>query len=358
MSLTCRMLSPRPLAACAALLFAALTTLNAQSVATTPVGAMVYSFPATGSTSLTSIHVAFPLTAAAIYTGPIQSATGNSITVAASPFTSNQLAQSDSPYILKIASGTQAGRRMLITANTANTITVDVSDNSSSETPLNEVGFSVAQGDRIEIFPADTIAGIFGTNGPGDPIVIAGGSSALVADTINIYNKATLRNDIIFFSTTLGHWRTNTATTNINNRVIFPEEGLVINRRANRTATSLTIVGEVPKIRPLAKTTGSGSVITTSTLHPADTTLAQLNIANWTKSNNALTGDTLSIYNPLTLKNDVYFQRTDNEWRLVGGGSVNRNSVVIPAGTSFTVLKRNSATGANSFLSFELPYSL
>jgi len=330
---------------------------TAQGVSTVPVGAMVYSFPVT--TQVTSTFISVPLTNASVYTGPVSSLTTNTITFSGTPFTSGSLAQAGSPFFARIASGPQAGRAMLITANTANSITLDTTDNSSQTTGLDASGWSLAAGNRVEIIVGDTIASLFGINTVGDPLLFVGASSVLSADTVSIYNKTTSRPTAYFFSTTLGFWRSSTTSINANSVVIYPETGLTVTRREDRPAVSLTLIGDVPSVAPLTKVTGNDTIVRVSTRYPADMTLASLNSMGLTRSNSIISADTISIFNPTTSRSDSYFRRLDvDEWRRSGGGTVNQNSFALPAGSVITILKRDVVTGAQSYLASTMPYTL
>jgi len=330
--------------------------ISAQSVATVPVGAMTYTFPAT--TQLTGTYMAIPLMNPPVFAGPVQSYNSNTIVFSGTPFASESLAQAGSPFFARITSGSQAGRMMLITANTANSITLDITDNSSQTTNLDTVGFALAANDRVEVIVGDTLASLFGDNTVNNPLFLVGASAPLSADNISIYNKSTSKYDGYYFNTTLGYWRTFASAVNANNTVIYPQAGLVVSQRAGRSARTMTIVGQVPTAPLKIKVTGSFTGELCSTTFPVTMTLGQLNIANWTKANSALSADTVGIYNPLTSKMDTYFQRLDNTWRKAGDSVTDQSGFLIDPTMSFTVFKRAAVSAAGSYLSFQLPYSL
>jgi uncharacterized protein (TIGR02597 family) len=318
---------------------------------------MTYSFPATTTTVSTFISV--PLTNPAVFAGPVVSFTANTITVAGTPFTASQLVQPGSPFFLRIVSGAQAGRMILVTANGTNTITADVTDNSSQTTNFDTSGFSLAVGDKVQVVVGDTLGSLLGDNTSGNPLLFVGSTSVFTADSVSIYNKIFLKFDAYFFSTTSGYWRLSSSSANANNLILYPDSSILITRRTGRSATSLTIVGDIPATPPLMKTTGSAQPIYVATQYPADITLSQLALPNWTKSNSLFTADTLSIYNPTLAKFDSYFQRLDNsEWRKSGDTVTNQSSLILPAGSAIVLLKRGVVSGAVSYLSTPLPYSL
>jgi len=339
-----------------AILALASIATGATTVTTPPVGAMTYSFPAT--ISLTSSYISVPLTSAPIYAGAVDSFTSATVTFAGTPLTAGALAQSGSPYFLRFQSGTQAGRSLLVTANTANTVTVDVSNNSDQTTNLDASGFSVAASDQVQIFPGDTLASFFGDNTTGNPLIIVGASAPLSADTVGIYNKNLAKQDAYFFSTSLGYWRSSTSTANKNGLVLYPDASLVLARRAGRAALSFTVLGDVPAVAPKIKTAGSNQVVYACNPYPVDMTLGYLNLSNWTKSNSALQADTIGVYNSSLAKTDAYYQKLDGTWRKSGDAVNDKSSFVFPTGSAIIFLKRGAVSGATSFLSFPLPYSL
>ena len=332
-----------------------------QNATTTPVGAMTYTINATTSAP-SGTYISIPLTDSTVYSGAVQSFTSTTLTFSGTPFTAGAFAQSGSPYFVRFQSGLQAGRILLITANTANTVTLDVTDNSGQTTNQDASGFSVAATDTIQIFPGDTLASFFGSAVDGNSyltgVALKGAASALSADAVSVYNRITAKQDAYFFSTTLGYWRTSASTANQNGLILYPGTSFAITRRANRPALSFTVLGDVPAVAPKIKTPGSNQSVYGGNPFPVDVTLATLSLSNWTKANSALSADTLSVYNPITAKMDGYYQKLDSTWRKIGDANTNQSSMVIPAGSFLGFLKRGAASGAGSFLSSPLPYSL
>jgi hypothetical protein len=142
-----------------------------------------------------------------------------------------------------------------------------------------------------------------------------------------------------------------------NNFVLYPETSLGVLRRTGRSATSLTIVGDVPAVAPLTKVASSSSAFT-STRFPVSSTLGGLNLTNWVKADFVSSADTLSIYNAVSGKFDVYFQRLDGSWRKVGAGITDYSSTTVSAGEAIGYLKRGSSTGATSYIFTPVPYVL
>jgi uncharacterized protein (TIGR02597 family) len=328
----------------------------AQSVSTTPVGAMTYTFPAT--TQTTTTYISIPLTNPAVYSGQVASLTANTITFSGTPFVAGELAQAGSPFFVRIAAGPQAGRTMLVTANTTNTITVDTTDNSSQTTALDTSGWALAAGNKVDVIVGDTLASVFGDNTAGSPLLFVGGSSILSVDTVSVYNKSTATSVVYYFNTTNGYWRTSGDATNRNGVVLYPETAIAVSRKSGRSATSLVLTGEVPTVSPLTKVTGGTTTIYTLSRYPIDRAIGSVVPSNWVKSNSILSADTIGIYNPSIGKFDIYYQRLDDVWVKSGAGLTDQSSTIIPAGSGFTLTKRGAVSASTSYIVTSLPYSL
>ena len=330
----------------------------AQTATTTPVGAMTYTLAAT--TQVTPTYLSIPLTNSPAYSGVVETVGTNTLSFSGTPFTNGAYAQVGTPYFLRFQSGAQAGRTILVAANSTSTLTVDVTDNSSQATNLNTSGFAVAAGDKFQIFPGDTLSGFFGDNSQANPLLIVGATALLSADTVSIYNKSTAKFDAYYFNTTLGYWRPSAnPVSNKNNVILYPENTIIVSRRAGRAALSFTVTGEVPNVPPLTKVTGNMMPSYASLRYPVDMTLGTLNLTNWTKSNGVLGADVLSIYDSSTAKSVGYYQKLDGTWRKVGDAVNDQSSVTIPAGVGVVLARRSAAVSlSTSFISNALPYSL
>jgi uncharacterized protein (TIGR02597 family) len=339
------------------------TTLN-----TVPEGVVTFSFPATGAGQTSVNYYSAPLLSDPVYTGAVSALTANTISVADSPVpfvnTTNgtqlaNLATAATPYFVKFLSGLQAGRVILITANTTSMLTLDTTDHSSQTVPLNAANFSVAVNDSFEVFAGDTLGLVFGVNTQAAPLVLKGGTSALNADSVSIYNAALSRFQAFFFDTTAGFWKQSGTSVNANNTIIYPYSTFAITRRGGELATSLVLMGRVAEVSRLIKTPGSSTVIYDSTGYPVDMKLSDLVLgANWTKGTSVINSDTLSVWDSALSRFDTYYQLSANsQWRKSGGGSADQSSFVITAGTTVSFLKRAAVSGSTSYLKPTLPYT-
>ena len=335
-------------------------TAFGQTATTTPVGAMTYTLNAT--VGVVNTYMSVPLTDSPVYSGAVLSVGTATLTFSGTPFTAGALAQSGAPYFLRIQSGAQAGRTMLITANTANSTTVDIANNTSQSTNLLTSNFTVAAGDVVQIFAGDTLGSFFGTTANGttgylNGIALKGAAGALSADTVSIYNRLTSKQDTYFFSTSLGYWKLSSSNANANGTILYPDASFLITRRTGRPAISFTVLGDVPAVAPKIKTAGSTQIVYGANPFPVDMTLGTLNLMNWTKANSALSADTVSVYNPLLAKMDTYYQKLDGTWRKSGDTTTDQSSFIVPAGSALSFLKRAAVSGAGSFLGAPLPYT-
>jgi len=330
---------------------------NAQSatVATVPEGMITYTV-ASGSTT----YLSLPLTKNVTYTGSVTAVTANSISVGdtPAPFTTS-MATAGSPYFVKFLSGNEIGRVVLITANTTSSLTLDTTDHSSQTVNLTTSGFNVQVGDTFEIFPGDTLASVFGNNTTQSPLVLTGSTGLFTADTVCVYSSTTNRWQAYYFNMTSGFWVLNGSSVSANNTILYPNQGLMVMRRANQTAASLVLSGRVAEVRALTKTTGSNAILYGSTGYATDMTLSQLQLgSNWVHGSSLLTADAVSIWNASQNRFNTYYQMPDSTWRESNNATTDQSNLVVSAGSCIAILQRGIVSGTTSYLSSTLPYSL
>jgi uncharacterized protein (TIGR02597 family) len=330
-----------------------------QTVSTIPAGNVTVSIPATNASQTTITYIGLPLLNEPVYAGSVVSVAANTITVSGTPWASGQLTTATSPYFVKVISGQQAGRFMLVTLNTNNTLTVDTSDHSTQITALNGTGFAVQANDTIQVVPGNTLASFLGDGSTNNPVQLVGGTSAFTADGVSIYDPTAGRSFSYYFNTSRNAWNLSTSTVSQNSQFIYPEMVLGITRRPNRPALSLGITGSAPEVSLLAKTVGGAtSEIYGSTRFPADITLSALNISGWTESNSVFTADTLALWNQASGQWISYYQLKNGQWRQSGNATTDQSNLLIPAGLGIQILKRTAVSGQASFLSVTMPYNL
>jgi uncharacterized protein (TIGR02597 family) len=330
------------------------TSLFAQSVATTPVGAVNVTIAASANgTSYNVSQIAVPLLGTPLVPGasgvesptgrlraPIASLTANTITVDTAGWTASQLAQTGFPMFVRVLSGANAGRCLQVTANTATVLTVD-----NQGTDLTTAGYVTgANGDQFEIVAGDTILGLFGTTADG----IIGGTatdfSQNKTDRVTINVGSSIFN--YYFNTDVGQWRRSGSTANQGN-IVIPPQGGVVYSRISTTPLTITALGNVPVgvsrlqlTRPLVSIVGRQ--------FPTDTTLSALgihNVANWRKANAG--GVTIATSDKVLIKTGAsllsfYYDATLLQWRR-SGSTANQDGVVVSADSAVRIQRAGTA---------------
>jgi uncharacterized protein (TIGR02597 family) len=331
------------------------------SVSTVPEGLITFTLNS-GSTN----YLSLPLTTNETYTSSVTSVGGSTIAVGDSPapFTTN-LATSAAPYFVKFLSGYETGRVLLITGNSASALTLDTTDHSTGlPISLLTPSFNVQVGDTFEIFPADTLASVFGAGTKTNPLLLKGGNNYSSSDTVSLLTTITASATTYYFNTANGYWQSRVATfgatvqPNANNTIIYPYSALTITRLASHPTMTLVLGGRVTAVPAVTKLV-SNSTVYTSTQYATGVMLSQLQFgSNWLRGTSAATADTLNVWNSATNQFDVYYQLFDATWRKSTDSATNQSDFVIPPGTVTTVTNRQSVAGAATFLQSQLPYSL
>jgi hypothetical protein len=232
---------------------------------------------------------------------------------------------------------------------------------------LTTSGFSVAAGDSFEVFPADTLASVFGNNTSSNPLLLTGSTSVYTSDSVSFYSPTAFHWQTYFFntSTTPGYWQSTASTANANNTILYPYGALTIARRSGETATTITLTGRVSEVAVLTKTTGNGVGVYSSTDYPVDMTLSQLHYdlsSSWEESSvsspSPYSADTVSVWDAANVRFDLYYELTDSTWRSSRDSSTDQSSFVIPAGSFISIVHRSAASGPASFLPSKMPYVL
>jgi uncharacterized protein (TIGR02597 family) len=324
------------------------------SVSSVPQGMMSLSLPS-GTTS----NIALPLTASTVYTGTVTSVTPSTIGVSGSPFGSS-LEKPGSPYFVEFLSGSEVGRIMLVTANTASTLTLDTTDNGASWTtvPLTCANFSVQAGDQFEMFPGETLASAFGTGASGSPLVLAGGTSASTADQVTLNRASCLTASTYYFNTTSGYWVQTGSTANANNTIVYPYTGITVLRPSGGSTETMTVLGQVATVGATFKMISHAW--TSNSSHCAvGIKLSQLNLgAAWLKSNTSSAADMLCVWSQAQGQFLNFYEDASSNWHIIGNPSVNQNSFVITPGNVISLGDTAYTSGAQDFVADAMPYSL
>jgi len=324
-------------------------------------------------------YLSLPLENDPIYSDVVQTVTSNQITVAnTSAFlvsgtqTLEQLTEaagSAVPYFVKFLSGNEQGRILLVTASTASSLTLDITDHTSASTSTALVNqpattFDVAAGDSFEVFAGDTLATLFG--GTQATLQYVNGAASLgQADAVGIQADSKQPTSSYYFNTTVGHWvlyQVPPSTANANDTPVYPHSCLAITRRIAYGNGTFPVVGAVTQVPLLIKTLSYATygTVFTSIQYPAPVVLSQLNFgSSWLKGTGTGNSDVLNVFNSSTERFDSYYQlASDSTWRkyTVPPNNTDVSSFAIPAGSAVSIAKRQVGTGGASYLKPQLPY--
>lgn len=332
----------------ASLAFAGITTLSAQIVGYVTVNIT----PSPDGTTVASTLVSSPLLQQSTLTGnmagTIASVTSNTITVTSAGWTASQLVTSGPTYIL-LTSGTQEGLLLRITANTADTLTVDTEG-------LSLTTLAVASGTSFTIYQADTLLSVFGT--PSEGIIGGNATQFAAGQTDKVVLKDTL--GVIrtyYYNTDFSQWRRSGSSSDQGSVPISPYSGVVF-YRIGTAALSIVSPGTVPSssLRQLVPVAGTTIL---ARYFPTDTTLGALglqNLAGW--RNTSQGGVTITSADKVIAKDSLGVIRTfyydGTNWRRSGSGS-SQNSAPITAGSAIYTTRFGTGT-VPEILTAAVPY--
>ena len=317
---------------------------EAQTTASTiPVGYQQITVAAAAdSATPTNTVISVPFYNAAAFAAAITSVdSASAVSTSSATFITNGYAAVATPFLLHMQTGASAGRYFLITANTTTQLTV--APRGYDLTTILSVG------DTYEIVPANTLAGLFGSNAA--TFAFQTGASASQADNIQLWNSTQWA---VYYNNGT-NWKQSGNLNNQNNAIIYPDEGLYITRRATSPLT-LTFVGTVPSSTERSDLLGPGSTFI-SNRFPTGTTLNAVgfqNLPNWLSGTTASQSDNVYLWTGTTW--GVYYYNGTN-WKQ-SGSLLNVNTQAIPSGTAAFVIRQSSASGISSTLAQSLPYSL
>lgn len=327
---------------CAALscLFAFVT--QAQSVSSTPVGYVTQTINAGTGTGRVFTPIALPLyspSSVANATGDIGSVSSTGFTVNGANFPT--LSDAATPYAVRITSGTLAGVNFHISANTADSITVDFSLSSASSTS------GLAADDTYEIIDVDTLNSLLG--GPADGVIFSAATQA-DADVVYVFSGGAW---LSYFHNGNNWVRKSGRSTIISDDLPLTSDRAILFSRISADTTNYVLTGTVPSTNSTLKLNGSGlSYLANNT--PADITLANLGLETATGFENGATGDSIYLY---TNGSWLKYNFDGTNWiRKSGRSTIISNDILIPSGTGFVFSKNGSVSEASA--SLNLQYTL
>lgn len=220
------------------LIFSALAAFGSAlpAATTAPMGGMLINCKANSDTA-----VGLTFTRPVEFQGRVDSVNGNEVTLAGTPgWTADQFVYDDGTqdnhYYVLFASGSKEGAFYTITANTSNTLTLDLNPYAlASPDDLTDVATGGAStGDIVRIIPYWTPGSLIGSDAPDDLYI-------LIYDTviggINLSSTATYRHFNGF------GWYV--GANDVSDNIIYPGEAFII-RNQNNAGYDLVVAGAVP----------------------------------------------------------------------------------------------------------------
>jgi uncharacterized protein (TIGR02597 family) len=307
-------------------------SISNADVVSSPVGFLKLTFPASASSSLS-----LPLQQNSAAVGPVSSVGAATLIDSKAHWTSGQFSAASKPYFVKILTGTAAGRCYLVTANTGTQLTVDT--RGASLTSM------VAAGNRYQISPGYTLGSLFGTSS----VPFLTNSDYALADNIRLLGAGGW--EIYYHNGT--SWMRKGKTGSYNDVVIYPDESMVVVRRAT-TPLTMAFAGEASIIPEQTELIGPESTAAANR-YPVDVTLKSLGLLalpNWISAVTASDADRVQIREG---NNWITYWHTGTNWRR-SGTTVSQDSAKIVAGAGYLVLRRSSSVGVSDFAVQSCPY--
>jgi uncharacterized protein (TIGR02597 family) len=347
-----------PLLATAALYaLAALPAAVAQSVSTTPIGAVTVNIAAGTGLVRNATIVSFPLINRVVTTGAVSgtitSLTADTLACTGAGWAVSELSQPSLPYVIKITTGVATGRTFLVTANTTDTVTISTSDAvSSTAVDLTQQGIVAGiAGDKFQIENADTLFGLFGAGDTTGVNVPLGNSNPNLADTVQINSSNSFQT---YYYDPSQHAWVNLASEVLSNNVVIRPDMAVIYNRLKNAGFSIMVTGEVPDCgrKSIVR---SGQTTLLSSYWPVDMKLMDCefqSLPGWVSSGNPNTADLVQIRQGSSWQT---FYHDGSSWINLAS-EVPSDNVIIPHASGF-VIKKRALTGAAAVLSQSMPYS-
>lgn len=334
---------------------------SAQTASTVPVGVVHTSIPAgTGSVKKTSL-ISLPLLETATLDGKsigkFSSVTSTTFSDTSAGWTPGELSTVAEPKLLLITSGAAEGHMFLISTapasqNTATTATISAADSTVAD--LTALGILTGEnGDTYRILNCDTLASLFGTP---EATGVLGGTSANTADSLVLVVNGTPSTYYYKTDVTPHRWTKSTlGNPDASPTPVMPYYGIQYSRLGN-SPIELTVTGDVPSDARKTFVKNSGTTFLAQ-FWPFDSTLSSTAISSlpgWISGASANAADTVMITTNGT-PSTFWFDGTN--WRKSTLGYPVSNAVVIPTGSTISLVKKGTATGYSP-LSQNLPYTL
>lgn len=337
----------------ATLLALSATAAFAADVAyTPPVGGMQVSIsPGTRFSGMSLVN-------AAVYRGVVASVSGNTVTLTGSGANVGAVLTTGTAYYVEFTAGptsTYVGDRFDVdvaaTQTSANgSITVTLAQRGTLASVPDTASLA---GYSLVIRPHVTIGQLFGTK---DNQLMQGSTIASSADQVLLYNTQAQGFDTFFFlrnaSGSTAQWRkVGGGSTNRDTEIIEPGQGVAVVRNA-ATPVTLTWLGEI-RTNTFAQPLGVGySLVAQPWPVAASPTQRVMNsTGGWTGSTISTQADKFLVYSNGTF-NTYFFLRnasgSTQQWRLIGGGTTNRNDEQLFGADAGVMVQRIAADSNHS----------
>ncbi len=300
---------------------------GANEVRTVPVGRITYTLTQGRETSL-SFPLLLPVgSIGGRCAGVLDSVGTNTLDDNEGGWSAGELSQPAAPYLLRLTSGTAAGRTFTVSTTAQNTATqlTLVTDG----VDLTSLGLQPGV-DTYELVPADTLASLF----PAGKLL---SGSVATGDNLRLWNGATW---LVYYHDG-ANWRRQGAGL-ADNVVVRPDQAWMLARRG--TTLSISITGTVPAVG--ATTQIKGKATNALALLPLRRTFAQFPLQNlipgWT-SNPAspASGDIVRIWNGTGW---ITYYHSASGWMRQGAGSA-ENTMLLEPGRPVLVVRPAAANG-------------
>ena len=322
-----------------------------------------------------------PLHRTPVFSGTVQSVTGNVIVVQeATAWSVNQFVYSagvqTDTYYVSFTSGSKPGMFYTVTANDATSVTLDLNGDASD---------GVVKGDSLMIIPYWTLATLFpgqaGITGTTNIFGTGAVTQILLTDGTAVGKNLAATHTYYYFTGSSnggpGWRRVGGGFSNIkNDDVILPDMPLIV-RQNNVPTSQITVTGNVPMaerrhlIGTLAANTVQDNIIavdlpvpltlTQSNLYESGAFAGTANIFGTGGDQLLVFDDSVASYNKSASSTYYYFTGSTNGgpgWRKVGGGfsTIQNATVALQPGSGYIIRKQATASPATMVWNIPLTY--
>jgi uncharacterized protein (TIGR02597 family) len=300
--------------------------------------------------------VSVPFNQATEFSGAVSAVAGNVITVSGSPFVAG--AYNNGLYFVRFTSGTRDGQYTTVTANTANTLTV-------------EDASSVAAGNTFVLYPHQTLGSVFTSALAGTAYITSPSAFSIKTQVLvpNLTGSGINKSASATYYHLTGAWRKVGASTssNFNDTVLLPDSYVMLRNAGNATPL-MYVANGAPELDALAKTLAtlsSANDIYCVSGRPVPMTLAQLGLGGTaafkTTTSTFSIQDTLQVFeNPaggINKSASATYYYFNSAWRKVGQPTTTSfdNELAIKPGEGF-VIRKVGGTPAAAVWTENAPY--